>query len=99
MRTKITGLGVPRAETTLNRLLDALEQELLQASDEEILEAARELGMQPGMKGSAAFLGVTYPTMPQLSDFFDLLTALPLEDARRLRLPSGLRDKKRSRDN
>lgn len=41
------------------RLLIALERELIEAADEEILEAARDLGMNPAMKGSAAFFGVT----------------------------------------
>ena len=41
------------------RLLAALEQELIAATDEEILEAARDLGMNPAMRGSAAFFGVT----------------------------------------
>lgn len=41
------------------RLLAALEQELIAATDEEILEAASDLGMNPAMKGSAAFFGVT----------------------------------------
>jgi hypothetical protein len=46
-------------ERGLERLLFALERDLLDASDEEILAAARELGMNPAMKGSAAFFGVT----------------------------------------
>jgi len=33
------------------------EQEILAASDAEIVEAAKELGMKPDMKGSAAFRG------------------------------------------
>lgn len=41
------------------RLLAALERELIEATDKEILEAARDLGMNPAMKGSAAFFGVT----------------------------------------
>lgn len=41
------------------RLLAALERELIEATDEEILDAARDLGMNPLMKGSAAFFGVT----------------------------------------
>lgn len=57
-------------ETTLERLLEALERELLAASDEEILAAAHELGMQPHMKGSAAFLGLRYPMRPRFEDFF-----------------------------
>ena len=41
------------------RLLAALERELVAATDEEILAAAADLGMNPAMKGSAAFFGVT----------------------------------------
>lgn len=41
------------------RLLVALERELIAATDEEVLEAASDLGMNPAMKGSAAFFGVT----------------------------------------
>jgi hypothetical protein len=59
-------------EAALTRILDALEQELIDASDDEILAAARDLGMDPSRKDSAAFSGVTYPEKPQLSDFFDL---------------------------
>ena len=55
MRTK---LSVIEPETALNRILDALERDLIDASDEEILEAAKDLGMNPVMKGSAAFLGL-----------------------------------------
>lgn len=43
------------------RLLAALERELIEATDEEILEAAGDLGMNPAMKGSAAFFGITIP--------------------------------------
>jgi hypothetical protein len=46
-------------EERLDGLLDALEQELTEATDEEILAAAGDLGMNPTMKGSAAFFGVT----------------------------------------
>ena len=55
MRTK---LSVIEPQTALNRVLDALECELIEASDQEILEAARDLGMNPLMQGSAAFLGL-----------------------------------------
>ena len=48
-----------RPDSALERLLLALEDELLQATDEEVLTAAHELGMNPAMKGSAAFFGVT----------------------------------------
>lgn len=40
------------------RLLAALERELIEATDEEVLAAAKELGMNPSMKGSAAFFGI-----------------------------------------
>lgn len=39
-------------------LLAALEKELTEATDNEILEAARDLRMNPAMKGSAAFFGI-----------------------------------------
>jgi len=48
-------------ELALERILIALERDLVDATDEEILGAARELGMNPSMKGSAAFFGVTRP--------------------------------------
>jgi hypothetical protein len=48
-----------RADPALERLLAALESELLQATDAEILAAAKELGIDPTMKGSSAFFGVT----------------------------------------
>lgn len=59
-----------------DRLLAALEQELIMATDEEILEAAADLGMNPAMKGSAAFFGVTKRLPPSFtpsdpSDFPD----------------------------
>lgn len=77
MRANMNKLTAP--EMTLARLLVALESELLGASDEEVLEAARDLGMDPGMKGSAASAGLKYFSQPRLSDFFelDLCTRLP----------------------
>ena len=48
-----------RANLTLERLLAALERELLEATDAEILAAAKELGIDPTMKGSSALFGVT----------------------------------------
>lgn len=49
-----------RPELGFARLLDALGQDLLDASDEEILAVAKELGQKPDMKGSIALFGVTY---------------------------------------
>jgi hypothetical protein len=61
-------MKTPNPEGRLERLLAALERDLLDATDEEILAAARELGMNPAMKGSAAFFGVTrlvhVPSLP-----------------------------------
>jgi hypothetical protein len=71
MRTKVKQTSAS-PEAKLTRLLEALEQEVIDASDEEILAAAIELGMNPKMKGSALFAGLRYPTRPQLADFFDL---------------------------
>lgn len=73
MRTQIRVIS---PDMTLTRLLDGLERELLEASDQEILDAAKELGMDPTMKGSAAFLGLKYGYFPRLADFFGDLTAL-----------------------
>jgi len=56
----------------LNRILDALTVELVEASDEELLAAAHELGMRPDMKGSAAFIGLLGPTHLRAEEFFDL---------------------------
>jgi hypothetical protein len=69
MRTKVKAV-LP--EVALTRILDALGEELIDASDEEIMEAAKDLGMDPHMKGSAAFLGLTFPTRMNVSDVFDL---------------------------
>lgn len=49
-----------RPELTLERLLHALERELLDAPEDEILAAAHELGMNPSMRASAAFIGVKF---------------------------------------
>jgi hypothetical protein len=48
-----------RPERELERVLIAFEHEVIGANDEEILSAARELGMNPAMKGSSAFFGLT----------------------------------------
>jgi hypothetical protein len=54
-----------RPDIGLERLIHGLEQELLEAADEEFMAGARDLGMNPQMKGSAAFIGVKSLT-PQL---------------------------------
>jgi hypothetical protein len=53
-----------RPDSALERLLVALEHEILEVTDEEILAVAVELGMNPAMKGSAAFFGVTMLVRP-----------------------------------
>jgi hypothetical protein len=50
-----------RPEVSLEHVLATLERELIDATDEEVLAAAAELGMNPSMKGSAAFVGVKSP--------------------------------------
>jgi hypothetical protein len=67
-----------RPDVGLERLIHGLEQELLAAPDEEFVAGARDLGMKPEMKGSAAFIGVKNLS-PQL------LAALRLAYAERLR--------------
>jgi hypothetical protein len=69
MRQQPAALSSPVA--ALARVLDALEQELIDASNEDILEAASDLGMKPMMKGSAAFMGLNSPGTARLTDFFD----------------------------
>lgn len=58
------------AERSLDRILAALEAEIVEASDEEIVEAARDLGMNLAMRGSAAFIGLKYPSGTDLRAFF-----------------------------
>jgi hypothetical protein len=70
MRTKVKRPSAS-PEARLTRVLEAFEQELIDASDEEIMAAAIELGMNPKMKGSALFLGLKYPARLQFSDFFE----------------------------
>jgi hypothetical protein len=47
-----------RPDIGLEKMIHGLERELLEAADEEFMAGARDLGMKPEMKGSAAFLGV-----------------------------------------
>jgi hypothetical protein len=71
-------------QVALARIGAEFAKELLAASDDEIMEAARDLGMNPAMKGSAAFAGVKYPISARaLRSFFamnsDTLTAAQTE--------------------
>jgi hypothetical protein len=56
----------------LDRVLVALEKELVDASDDEIAEAAADLGMDLKMKGSAAFVGVLHSRPRRVEDIFEL---------------------------
>ncbi len=58
----------PHPERAFDRLLLALEHELLTAPEEEVFAAAQELGMNPAMKGSAAFFGVTLMPGPHVDE-------------------------------
>jgi hypothetical protein len=80
MRTKIKA---PLPEVALSRILETLGQELIDASDGEIQQAAKALGMNPQMKGSAAFAGLKFPAEWQLSDFFELDVTTKLQAAGR----------------
>ena len=95
MRTKLTQ-STPAA--ALGRILDQLDRELIEASDEDILEAARDLGMNPLMKGSAAFLGLRVPAMAQFADFFDgdALRSVLLERAAQNAAASQLASKRKA---
>lgn len=68
MRTKVK---IVSPQVRLARILVALEQELVDASDEDIMEAAGDLGMNPKMKGSAAFLGIKFSDKMRMADFFE----------------------------
>lgn len=60
------------SETRLRRVLAALEQEILQASDQEIRHAAQDVGIDPDMKGSIAWVGIFYPGKVKMDEMFDL---------------------------
>ena len=90
MRTTLT-LTTPAA--ALGRILDQLDRELIEASDEDILEAARDLGMNPMMKGSAAFLGLRVPAMAHFAAFFDgeaLRSVLSIRSAQKAVAPQSI---------
>jgi hypothetical protein len=97
MRTKLTPA---KSTAALGRLLDQLDRELIEASDEDILEAARDLGMNPMMKGSAAFVGLRVPAMAQFADFFDsdaLRSVLSIRSAQQSLAPESERERKARR--
>ena len=77
-------------EMALERILGALERELIEASDADILEAAGDLGMKPHMKGSAAFFGLRYSAALRAAEAFDPRWLLQmLNDPRRICLASA----------
>jgi hypothetical protein len=67
-----TSIKLSDAAAALTRLIEALEQELIESSDEEIMQAAKDLGMNPQLQGSAAFAGLKYRARVRLADFYDL---------------------------
>jgi hypothetical protein len=54
----------------------------------EVIGAAHSLGMNPHMKGSAAFAGLKYSGKPQMSDFFGYYVN-PSSDVLSLQLPDS----------
>jgi hypothetical protein len=69
MRTKMKRIA---PDTALMRIMDALAQEVVEASDEEVTEAAADLRMDLNSRESAAFAGLTYFARPQMSEFFSI---------------------------
>ena len=70
------------------RLLIELARELVNATDGEVLEAARDLGMDPTLKGSSAFFGVTLSAWPMFAtEFADCPNAPPPWQRKRDDLP------------
>jgi hypothetical protein len=66
-----TRMNIDWPEVMLARIAASFEEELIAASDEEIIAAAQDLGMNPAMRGSAAFAGIKYPVSArQRRDFF-----------------------------
>jgi hypothetical protein len=84
MRTKLT-LTTPAA--ALGRILDQLDRDLIEASDEDVMEAARDLGMNPMMKGSAAFLGLQCFSLAEFFDSDALRGLLPERAAQKVAAP------------
>jgi hypothetical protein len=78
MRTKLT---ITEPQAALDRVLDALARELIDVSEDEILAAAQELGMNPMMKGSAAFLGLRIPPIADLADWAEFFSSEHLASA------------------
>ena len=62
----------PTHERRLQRVLAALEHEVLHATDQEVCDAVRDLDIDPDMKGSIAWVGITFPAKMRMEDVFDL---------------------------
>jgi hypothetical protein len=80
-----TRMNIDWPQLMLTRIAAQFEEELLAASDEEIIAAAKDLGMNPGMQGSAAFAGIKYPVgARQLREFFGITdwSSAPIEAQR-----------------
>ncbi|MGA2563096.1 MAG: hypothetical protein ABSF96_05990 [Steroidobacteraceae bacterium] len=82
-------------ELALERILIALERDVIDATEEELMTAARELGMNPSMKGSAAFFGVTEAIRAKVHS---LLAALTPQEAKALRAQFGIDEAGRAPD-
>ena len=62
---------IPSPPAALERVLDALAEDLVTAGDDEIARAAEDLGMNLKMKGSAAFIGLG-PLPKRIEDIFEV---------------------------
>jgi len=96
--TRLRKVQLIRKVQRLARILEALELELIDASDEEILEAAKDLGMDPTMKGSAAFLGLKYPATWRAEDFFEFVRMRTAASTERMRELSAVTTTTAERD-
>jgi hypothetical protein len=86
MHTKVKRAA---AVPTLDRLLDALADDLAEASEEEVLQACTDLRMDPRMRGSAAFIGLKGVSARLLQDFFDVDSIEALQQIVSARLPAA----------
>ena len=77
-------VNTPVTEQRLQRVLAALEAELLAASDDEVRLAASDIGIKPDMAGSIAWLGILFPKKVRPHEVFDLEAFRKFMERRRL---------------
>lgn len=73
----------------LDRVLCALEREILEATDEEVRQAAADLGIDPDMKGSIAWVGVFLAAKWRPEEIFDVDALRAYMSRKRITRPRG----------